>query len=79
NAAEELWRRCRDAGDIYEGVFKGWYRRRDEQFVESTDALESGFVDALSGEPLVRAEQECFLFRLPKHRDAVVELVESPG
>jgi methionyl-tRNA synthetase len=46
-AAQEIWRRVADAGDIYKGVYEGWYCTVDEIFVPGR---------SLSTEPVPRAE-----------------------
>eukprot|EP00928_Gymnodinium_smaydae_P082902 TRINITY_DN66178_c0_g1_i1.p1 TRINITY_DN66178_c0_g1~~TRINITY_DN66178_c0_g1_i1.p1 ORF type:complete len:948 (+),score=193.19 TRINITY_DN66178_c0_g1_i1:350-2845(+) len=76
-AVEALWARCVASGDIYLGHYSGWYCSREDRFVDSQEALEAGFVDQVSGEPLLRLEQPSYFFRLSRHGPAVLDLLAS--
>lgn len=53
-SAQELWKRCAEAGDIYLDKYEGWYNVREETFVTEAEAKLSDFKDPVSGPCLLR-------------------------
>jgi len=41
--AQDLWKLCDGAGDIYLGNYEGWYNEREETFVSNVEAERSDF------------------------------------
>jgi len=72
-AVEEIWRRCKAAGDLYRERYVGWYCSGCEEFYDP-DALPGGRCpehDAV----LDRVEEENWFFRLSRYRDALTSLI----
>lgn len=67
---QAFWERLVNAGEIYEGAYKGWYSVRDEAFYNE-DELVDGM--APTGTEVAWIEEPCFFFRLSKWRDRLVE------
>ncbi|MED6308242.1 MAG: class I tRNA ligase family protein, partial [Planctomycetota bacterium] len=57
-------RRLLESGDIYLGEFEGWYDEGQEEYHTETKAKELGYASPISGQPLVRATQTNYFFRL---------------
>ena len=65
-ACQAVWRRLRDAGDIYLGHYEGWYAVRDETFY-SEDDLTTGADGARlapTGAPVEWMREPSYFFRL---------------
>jgi len=75
--AQDLWQRCEASGDIYLDSFNGWYNTREDRFIDEAEALAIGFVDALSGEALLRLQQPCYFFRLSRYAERLRVLFEE--
>lgn len=74
-AVERLWRRCLEAGDLYEGRFAGRYCAGCEAFVEDGDLVEGRCPDhGTVPEPV---SEENWFFRLSRYRDALEDLIAS--
>jgi methionine--tRNA ligase len=56
------------SGDIYLGEFEGWYDEGQEEYVPENTAREKGY-KAFNGQPLVKAKEENYYFRLSKYQD----------
>ncbi len=63
-AAQALWQRVVDAGDIYKGDYEGWYCTVDEIFVPETQ-LVNGTCPTCGGK-VERLKEESYYFRLSK-------------
>ena len=61
-----LWRAAVAKGDLYEGMYTGWYNVREETFVTETDAAAANFLDTVSGKPLKKMEEPSYFFKLSK-------------
>jgi methionyl-tRNA synthetase len=71
---EDLWRRCAQNGDIYEGRYEGLYCVGCEQFYAPTE-LPGGVCPEHHTEP-ERVSERNYFFRLSRYQDALVRLVE---
>ena len=58
NVAQNVFRRAREAGDIYFGQYSGWYNVRLESFVPEKEAENANFTDILTGVALEHVEEE---------------------
>ncbi|MDO5633312.1 MAG: methionine--tRNA ligase [Micrococcus sp.] len=75
-AAQELWRRMVQRGDIYLDRYAGWYSVRDERFFaeEETALGEDGVRRALeTGTEVTWTEEESYFFRLSAYQDRLLE------
>jgi methionyl-tRNA synthetase len=66
---QELWRRCKAAGDIYLGTYEGWYCVADEAFYAEREVVDGL---APSGRPCQRVREPSWFFRLSRFRDALL-------
>src|SRR5262249_45852284 len=60
------------SGDVYLGTFEGWYDEGQEEYVTENAAREKGF-KAFNGQPLVRAKEQNYYFRLSKYAGMLKE------
>lgn len=75
--AQELWKRCNDAGDIYLDSYEGWYNVREETFVTENDAALSNYLDPASGKPLEKIKEESYFFKMSKYKDQLIDFIEN--
>lgn len=74
-AAQALWRRIEQNGDIYMGTYKGWYAMRDEAFYSEEEiTIQHGEPLAPTGAPVVWVEEESYFFRLGHYADRLLQL-----
>jgi len=71
-AAQELWKRCTDAGDIYKKAYSGLYCVGDEMFVKEADLVE-GKCPNHPNQDLVNITEENYFFRLSAYQDRLLE------
>lgn len=76
-AAEEMWRRCAAAGDIYKKKYKGLYCVGCEAFKTESDLVEGKCPDHLV-EP-EEVEEENYFFKLSKYQDYLIEYLSQEG
>ncbi|HUF23506.1 MAG TPA: methionine--tRNA ligase [Vicinamibacterales bacterium] len=62
---QELMRRCREAGDIYEGVYEGWYCVSCEAFKQEKDLVDGNCPVHLTKPDWIREKN--YFFRLSKY------------
>lgn len=70
----EVFRRLQDSGDIYSGLYEGWYSVSDETFFRDSD-VENG-VARETGAVVERVTQENYYFRLSGYADRLLEQIE---
>jgi len=73
-ACQELWRRMRDAGDIYLDKYAGWYSVRDEAYYDESELKEGTDGRKLSpqGTPVEWVEEESYFFKLSAYQDKLL-------
>jgi methionyl-tRNA synthetase len=71
---QELFKRMQAAGDIYKGVYEGWYCTPCESYWTDKQ-LESGNCPDC-GRPVERMSEEAYFFRLSKYADRLLEHYE---
>lgn len=49
---KDIFQICHDKGDIYLGVYEGWYNEREETFVPDNEAAANNFKDPGNGADL---------------------------
>ncbi|MBD8554593.1 methionine--tRNA ligase [Rhizobium sp. CFBP 8762] len=78
-AAQEIWRRMQDAGDIYKDSYSGWYSVRDEAYYQEgeTELRADGVRYGPQGTPVEWVEEESYFFRLSKYQDRLLALYEE--
>ena len=75
-AAQEFWRRCEKAGDIYKKQYQVKYCIGCE--LEKTDSeLENGFCPYHPNKELELRDEENYFFRFSKYQDALLDLYNS--
>ncbi len=70
-AAQELWRRVANNGDIYKGDYEGWYCTVDEIFVPETQLVDGKCPTCDSS--VERLKEESYYFRLSKYRQPLLD------
>jgi len=78
-AAQALWRKMSEAGDIYLNSYAGWYSVRQEAYYDEkdTELREDGIrYEKEVGSPVVWQEEESFFFRLSRYQDKLLEYYE---
>lgn len=73
-AAQALWRKLLEAGDIYLGAYEGWYSIRDECFY-TEDELVDG--KAPTGAEVEWVAESSFFFRLSKYAEPLIEYIRA--
>lgn len=73
-ASQEIWRRMRDAGDIFLKNYGGWYSVRDEAFYNESETIlgEDGVRVGPQGTPVEWTEEETYFFRLSAYEDKLL-------
>lgn len=77
-AAQELWRRCDAAGDIYKKKFGGLYCVGCELFKTESDLVE-GHCPEHPSTPLEYVEEENYFFRLSNYQQYLEEYLSRDG
>ncbi len=75
-AAQEMWRRCKAKGDIYEKEFEGLYCVGCERYLTERDMVEGKCIIHLK-EPELMKEKNWF-FRLSKYQEQIKEYLTNP-
>ena len=70
---QKWWRRCRDAGDLYKGTYKGLYCVACEGYKTEKELLPGGLCP-VHERPVDTLEEETWFFRLSKYQDALLKL-----
>ena len=70
-AAQELWKRVADRGDIYKGDYEGWYCTVDEIFVPETQLADGKCPTC--GSKVERLKEESYYFRLSKYQQPLLD------
>jgi methionyl-tRNA synthetase len=75
---QRILQKLYDAGEIYKGVYRGFYSTRQEQFLTEKDRDANGGFPGIFGE-VIELEEDVYYFRLAKHQDWLVEhLKQNP-
>ena len=79
-AAQAIWKRMEDNGDIYLSKYAGWYSVRDEAYYgeDETEVREDGVRYSKETDTEVTwTEEESYFFRLSAYQDKLLALYES--
>jgi methionyl-tRNA synthetase len=77
-AAQELWKRCEAAGDIYKKKYKGLYCVGDEAYVKEADLVNGKCPNHPTMEP-IEIEEENYFFRLSAYQEKILKYLDQPG
>jgi methionyl-tRNA synthetase len=70
---QDLWRKVRATGDLYEGTYEDWYCVGCESF-KTEKELEPGNICPMHKKPVERVKEETFFFRLSKWEKPLKDL-----
>jgi methionyl-tRNA synthetase len=73
HAAQAIWRRVRDNGDLYKSTYEGWYCTVDELFVPEAQLVD-GRKCPTCGTVVERLSEESYFFRLSNYQDRLLAL-----
>lgn len=75
-AAQELWKRCQEAGDIYKKKYKGLYCVGDEAFLKESDLVDGKCPNHPNMTP-IEIEEENYFFKLSAYQDRLTEYLSQ--
>ena len=81
-ASLEIWRRMKEAGDLYLDRYEGWYSVRDEAFYDESELVEGEGDEKLSpqGTPVEWTAEETWFFRLSNYQERLLaHYRDNPG
>lgn len=73
-AAQALWKKLEDAGQIYKSTYAGWYAVRDEAYYDEGEIVEG---KAPTGAPVEWMEESSYFFRLSAWERALLDYYEA--
>ncbi|MDP1629155.1 MAG: methionine--tRNA ligase, partial [bacterium] len=74
-AAQKFWQILADQGDIYKGVYKGYYCEGCEAYLKEKEITELCCI--IHKKPVQALEEENYFFRLSKYGPKIKELIEK--
>ncbi len=74
-AVQHIWNEIEKKGDIYKGVYAGWYAPREEEFYTESELVkdEQGDWATPSGAPVEWVEEESYFFKLSEYQDRLLD------
>ncbi len=75
-AAQELWKRCAEAGDIYKKKYKGLYCVGDEAFIKESDLIDGRCPNHPTMVP-VEIEEENYFFKLSAYQEKLLAYLSN--
>ncbi len=78
-AAQEMWKRCDAAGDIYKKAYSGTYCVGCEAYKTEKDLTPEGTCDLHPTTPIQVIEEENYFFRLSKYQQELEEYLSNEG
>ncbi len=72
---QQIFQRLVDKGDIYKGVYEGWYCLPDESYWTESKLVDGNCPDC--GRPVERVRQESYFFRLSRYQAPLREYILS--
>ncbi|MEX0627776.1 MAG: methionine--tRNA ligase, partial [Cucumibacter sp.] len=78
-ASQAIWRKMLAKGDIYEGIYAGWYSVRDEAYYDESELSKGRGGEKLSpqGTPVEWVEEPSFFFRLSAYQGRLIDLYDT--
>jgi methionyl-tRNA synthetase len=77
-AAQEMWKRCNEAGDIYKKSYTGQYCVGCESFKTEKDLDENGQCLIHTNLQITTLKEENYFFRLSKYQEKLLEYLSRP-
>lgn len=77
-AAQAIWNKCLEKGDIYKKTYKGLYCVGDEMFLRDSDLVNGRCPNHPNVNP-VEIEEENYFFKLSKYQTQLVEYLSDPA
>jgi methionyl-tRNA synthetase len=65
------------SGDVYSGVYEGWYDAGQEEYVTETKAAECDYKSPINGKPLVRKSETNYFFALSRYAEPLLAVIEG--
>lgn len=78
-AAQEMWRRCEAAGDIYKKSYTGLYCVGCEAYKTAKEISENGTCELHPSLTLQEISEENYFFRYTKYADYLLEYLDQEG
>lgn len=75
--AAHIFQRLYDKGDIYLGTYEGWYCTSCETYYPESELGPNRTCPIHVGRPVEWTSEECYLFRLPKYQNWLLEHIEA--
>ncbi|PSR33570.1 MAG: methionine--tRNA ligase [Sulfobacillus benefaciens] len=72
---QSIFAQLRDKGDVYKGVYEGWYCLPDESFWTESKLVDGKCPDC--GRPVERVQQESYFFRMSRYQEDMIEYIET--
>jgi len=72
---QEIFKKLYEKGDIYKGVYEGWYCTPCEAFWTETQLVDGKCPDC--GRPVELTREEAYFFKLSKYQDRLLKLFEE--
>lgn len=78
-AAQAIWQRLKDNGDLYLDRYEGWYSIRDEAYYDEKELVagEGGQKLSPEGTPVEWTVEESWFFKLSEYQDKLLELFDK--
>ena len=73
--AQAVFQKAYEKGDIYKGLYEGWYCIPDETFLLESEVQEGKC--SICGRPVEWITEEAYFFRLSHYQDWILEHIES--
>ncbi len=75
HGVQKIFRRLKEKGDIYKGIYEGWYCVSDETFLSDDVPLEEGThkICPDCGKQASVVAEECYFFRLSAYQESLLE------
>jgi methionyl-tRNA synthetase len=78
SVVQEVFRRLRNTGDIYRGLYEGWYCVSDETFFRDSDVGPDHLCpNSECRRPLQRVQEENYFFRLSAYGNRLLQYIEE--
>ena len=72
---QKIFKRYYEQGDIYKGMYEGWYCKPDESFYTESQLIDGKCPDC--GRPVEYAKEEAYFFKLSNYAKRLEEYIES--
>lgn len=72
---QKIFKKLYDQGDIYKGVYEGWYCTPDEAFFTERQLSDGKCPDC--GREVEKVQEESYFFKLSKYQDRLIKHIED--